>query len=102
MIEKYPLKVVLYKKGEMIYFSHLDTVRILERALRRSNLPVYYTKGFNPHIKMSFSKALKLGEEGEIEVTFYFSQEIPFQQLKEKLMPQLPSGLETVECKKGG
>ena len=80
----------------MRYFSALDLTRILERALRRSSLPLYFTKGFNPRVKMSFGNALKLGVEGEIEATFYFTKDISLDILKEKLIPQLPEGLKMI------
>lgn len=90
---KYPIKVIFYKSGEMIYFSQLDLTRILERALRRTDLPLYCTQGFNPHIKISFANGLKLGVEGEINATLYFTQEVSFSALKEKLSCQLPQGI---------
>ena len=80
----------------MVYFSQLDIVRILERALRRTSLPLYFTRGFNPHLKMSLSPALKLGVEGNVEVTFYFTEEVSFERLKKEIIPQLPVGLEVV------
>lgn len=95
-VVKFPIRLRLYKRGEMIYFSQLDVMHILERSLRRAQLPLYFTQGFNPRVKISFSKALKLGEEGQIEVTFYFAEEITRDELIEKLIPQLPSGLEII------
>lgn len=77
----------------MIYFSQLDLIHILERALRRTNLPLYYTQGFNPHVKISFLTGLKLGSEGVISVRLYFTQTITFAQLYQELKPQLPDGL---------
>lgn len=93
-VVKFPLKVTLCKKGEMVYFSQLDIYHLLERALRRSGLPVYFTQGFSPHVKISFANALKLGIEGQIETTLYFSKETTFLELKEALSNQLPQGLE--------
>lgn len=95
-IIKYPLKVTFQKSKDMIYFSQLDIMHLLERALRRTDLPLYFTQGFNPHVKMSFLKALKLGVEGEIEVTFYFIDEISLALLRDKLLPHLPQGLKIV------
>jgi len=77
----------------MCYFSQLDLVRILERALRRTDLPIYFTEGFNPRVKLSFSPALKLGVEGEIEVTLYFNEMFSADEIIQKLRPQLPQGL---------
>ena len=90
---KYPLKVICRKEGDMRYFSQLDLVRLFERALRRAKLPVFFTKGFSPHAKMSFSNALKLGVEGEEEVTFYFTDSVEPAVLVSRLQPQLPRGL---------
>ena len=92
-IQKYPLKLVLIKKGDMCYFSQLDLTHILERALRRSSLPLYYTQGFNPHNKISFANGLKLGLSGKINLTFYFSQPTTFPAVKKALAKQLPQGL---------
>ena len=91
---KFPLKVIFHKGEEMVYFSQLDIFHLLERALRRSNLPVYFTQGFNPHVKISFSSGLKLGIEGKIESTLYFNKKITFEEFKNALQPQLPQGLE--------
>jgi radical SAM-linked protein len=92
-VKKYPLKITLSKSGDMVYFSQLDIMHLLERALRRTDLPLYYTQGFNPHVKISFHSALKLGQEGQIEITLYFSQEICPEHLKDVLGQQLPEGL---------
>lgn len=90
---KYPLKITLAKTGDMIYFSQLDLIHLLERALRRTELPLYYTQGFNPRVKISFRNGLKLGVEGELDVEFYFTSKVTYPVLEEKLKPQLPKGL---------
>lgn len=95
--EKFLVKLTLEKKEDMIYFSQMDISSILTRALRRAELPVYYTQGFNPRIKMSFGKALKLGVPGKEEVTLYFIKSTTPKELCEKLSPQLPQGLSIVE-----
>lgn len=90
---KYPVKIILHKSDDMIYFSQLDIMRILERALRRTALPVYYTSGFNPHVKMSFGRAMKIGQVANEEVTFYFIERIAKGELRAQLSAQLPFGL---------
>jgi radical SAM-linked protein len=49
------------KLGAGKYISHLDMIRALERALRRSKLPMDYSLGFTPRPKMSFAIALSVG-----------------------------------------
>ena len=92
-ITKYPLEITLYKNKEMIYYSQQDIFHVLERALRRSRLPLYFTQGFNPRVKISFLDGLKLGIEGEIKTIFYFTENISFNKLKEYLEPQFPDGI---------
>ena len=91
---KFPLKLIIYKKDDMIYYSQLDVFHLLEKALRRANLPVYFTKGFNPHVKISFPYALKLGIEGKIEAILYFTESVSAEKIKSNLGPELPEGLE--------
>lgn len=97
--QRFTLKALVKKSGEMVYFSQLDLISIFGRALRRAELPLYYTQGFRPHTKLSFSRALKVGMEGEEEITFYFVKNITPQEFKEKMSPQLPQGLEIIEVK---
>ncbi|MEA5422519.1 TIGR03960 family B12-binding radical SAM protein [Synechococcus sp. CCY9202] len=52
------------KTGSLALISHLDTVRLLERALRRSGLPVSFTGGFHPLPRLQFALSLPLGVEG--------------------------------------
>ena len=99
IMEKFEIKTRLYKKDRMKYFSQIDMVKILERAMRRTDLPYYITKGFTPRVKMSFGNALKLGIEGETEVTFYFNEKVDKDLFVRKFVPQLPPGLIFVEEK---
>jgi len=55
------------KSGMAKYISHLDLQRAFSRAIRRSNLPVRLSQGYNPHYVMSFASALALGTASECE-----------------------------------
>lgn len=61
------IRVWFTKTGEASYISLLDLQRVMQRALKRSRLPVWYTLGFNPHIYMTFSVPLPLGQESLCE-----------------------------------
>ena len=52
---------VFHKIDGARHISHLDLMRAVQRALRRAGLPVRYSKGFNPHMVLSFASALSLG-----------------------------------------
>ena len=58
-----------FRKGDIVrHLGLLDLQRTMQRALRRSGLPVSYSKGFNPHIVMSFASALSSGIPGDAEL----------------------------------
>lgn len=82
-------------KGEPVrYLSHLDYMRAWERALRRSGLPVAYSGGFNPHIKLAFAAPLAVGVTSEAEyVDIPLAQEVPVGKVLTALAAALPPGI---------
>ena len=62
------IRVFFKKCGKAKYISHLDLTRCLIRAFRRTDIPLWYTEGFNPHPHLVFGLSLPLGVEGEREV----------------------------------
>lgn len=58
-----------FRKGDIVrHLGLLDLQRTMQRALRRSGLPVAYSKGFNPHMVMAFASALSSGIPGDAEL----------------------------------
>jgi len=91
---KQKLIVIFSKKGLIRFISHLDLMRLFQRALRRAQLPIAFTCGFSPHPKMSFKKALKLGLESEAEeASFYIDGWMNTEEFKMRLQGQLPEGI---------
>ena len=58
------MMVVFEKGADLRYIGHLDLMRAMQRALRRSHLPIKYSNGFNPHIRLSFAAPLSVGVVG--------------------------------------
>jgi radical SAM-linked protein len=87
------LRFCFSKTGSLALLSHLDLVRLMERALRRSGLPVSFTGGFHPLPRVQFALALPLGAEADGEwMDIEFIHEIDPAAALERLQPQLPSG----------
>ena len=87
------------KSGYARYVSHLDTIRLFDRACRRADLPVAYSKGFNPRPRLSFAPPLALGYTSRAEyVDITFTAE-PEPGLNVKLNRFLPEGLKIIEIK---
>ena len=56
------------KLGRLRFISHLDLQRFMQRALRRADLPVSFSQGYNPHPQISFASALAMGHTSECEL----------------------------------
>jgi radical SAM-linked protein len=88
------VRIEYSKKGPVRYIGHLDLMHTFFRALKRANLPVGYTQGFNPRIKCSFSPALPLGFESEAEyIELYLDKKIDIATSIDNLQKNLPDGL---------
>jgi radical SAM-linked protein len=62
------IRLTFAKTDAMRFTSHLDVHRTLERTMRRANLPLTYSQGFNPRPKINLTSALPLGFTSECEV----------------------------------
>jgi radical SAM-linked protein len=82
------------KEGEARFLSHHDLMRLFERALRRADLPVRMTQGFNPHPRMSILLALPLGVEALDEpVELAFEPQVSPEEVAARLSRQMPPGI---------
>ena len=61
------LRVRFSKTGKIRFIGHRDVARVIERAVRRTGLPVAYSEGFSPRMRMSFGLALPTGYESDGE-----------------------------------
>ncbi|AOT72765.1 TIGR03936 family radical SAM-associated protein [Geosporobacter ferrireducens] len=90
-----------YTKTDMMKFiSHLDLVRLMQRAFRRAEIPMVYSQGFNPHPKLTFATALSVGvsSEGEyldVEIKSFIDLDV----FKSKVNQVLPEGMRILQCK---
>lgn len=94
-------RIKFTKIGDMIYISHLDLQRLLQRVFRRAGIKLSYSQGYNPHPKISYGNALALGTESYGE---YVDIEIEDESLEEgellkRINSTLPQGLEFIKCR---
>jgi radical SAM-linked protein len=82
------------KQGEMALVSHLDLVRLFDRAVRRAALPISFTGGYHPGPRISIANALPLGvtSSGEI-VDFELTDRMDIEAFRQKLVAQLPADI---------
>ncbi len=90
-----------FEKGEATrYVGHLDILRTFIRALRRAEVPVKYSEGFNPHAIMTFALPLGVGVTSECElvdiaVSIELSPEIVIKNLNNSLQG---GGIKILAC----
>ncbi len=94
MSEVYYYCLHFSKKGILRYISHLDLLRLFQRAIRRADIPVVFSRGFHPIPKIKFERALKLGVESDDE-KMYIKLILPLscKELIWRLNAQLPQGI---------
>lgn len=92
------LRVTLSRGDEIKYISHLDIMRLWERALRRADLPVAYSQGFSPHPRLSLAAPLPVGVTSDCEMMDLFLERrvSPLFFLK-SLRLQLPRGMDVTK-----
>lgn len=87
------------KTSDLIYISHLDLMRLFQRALRRAGIPVKYSEGFNPHPKLSFATALTLGVSSDGEyMDIELDSHVAPQEFIEKINNVLPEGIRILKA----
>lgn len=96
-----PVRLWFKKDGLAVYISHLDMNRCMTRAVRRADIPLWYTEGFNPHPYMTFLMPLPLGQSGLKEpLDIRIEGEMSFGEIKKKLNSVMPEGIEIVDVAK--
>lgn len=91
------LRLRFTKLGKIRFLSHRDIARVLERALRKIELPVLYSAGFSPRPKVHFGLALSVGQESTAEfldVDLRHPPRDPLHEVARRLGDALPDGMD--------
>ncbi len=94
------LRLVFAKKKQVKYIGHLDLVLAWERSLRRAQIPLAYSKGFNPRPKLQVASSLPVGTTGSAEIMdIMTTHQVDPDEALARIRPALPVGIElhTVE-----
>lgn len=82
------------KRGPARFVGHLDLARVFDRAVRRADLPVSYSEGFNPRARISFAAPLPVGIQGEAEwCAIDLDRPLPPAEVQARLAAQMPEGI---------
>ena len=92
------LRIRYAKAGPSVHLSHLESMVALLRSLNRAGFPVAYSGGFHPKPKVSLSPACPTGVASRAEfIDVELRERLSPAQARERLAPQLPSGMEVLE-----
>lgn len=93
------VRIKFCKVGNLQFISHLDLQRTFQRVLVRSSIPMWYTKGFNPHAKLVFGLPLSVGTESVCEMAdLKIERKISLNEIKERLNHQLTDEMYVLEA----
>ncbi|BCX06756.1 MAG: B12-binding protein [Fischerella sp.] len=88
------LRVWFGKQGDMALVSHLDIMRLFDRAMRRAGLPIAFTGGYHPSPRISVASALPLGATSSGEIAdFELTQRLDVATFRQRLVEVLPSDI---------
>jgi radical SAM-linked protein len=91
------IRLKFAKGSEVKYISHLDLMRTFMRVVRRAEIPIAYSGGFNPHPQMSFGAPLSVGVASLAEyVDMELAKEVPLQELVDGLNRYMPIGIKVL------
>ncbi len=90
---------VRFKRGQEVKFiSHLDLMRLWQRALHRAGIPLAYSEGFSPHPRISLAAPLPIGVTSETELMdLYTTQRVSPHFFTAAVSQQLPPGIEILQ-----
>lgn len=94
------IRVFFEKRDRAKYISHLDLTRCMTRAFARTDIPAWFTEGFNPHVYMTFALPIPLGFEGLREsFDFKLTEDgYPLERVRDRLNAALPPDIRVLEA----
>ena len=93
------LRIRFEKTGRAVYISHLDLMKMMQRAFSRAGLPLKYSEGFNPHPQISIALPLSVGTGSVCELMdFKLDCGADLSLIPEKLTAVLPEGIRVTEA----
>ena len=92
-------RLLFEKKGSAIWISHLDLMRLFQRAFKRAGLPLTHTHGFNPRPSVSIALPLSVGVESACELLDFTldGQDVSCEEICERLNQTLVSGVRVIQ-----
>ena len=88
-------RALFEKTGNAVWISHLDLMRVFQRAFKRAGLPLTHTQGFNPRPSVSIALPLSVGVESKCELLDFDleGEPVPCEEICRRLNQSLVDGV---------
>ncbi len=98
------LRLLFEKKGNAVWISHLDLMRLFQRAFKRAGFPLTHTQGFNPRPSVSIALPLSVGVESSCELLDFELEkmDVSCDEILSKLNQTLVDGVKVLAVYSGG
>ena len=92
-------RLLFEKKGNAIWISHLDLMRVFQRSFKRAGLPLTHSQGYNPRPSVSIALPLSVGVESACELLDFDldGYEVSCEEMRDRLNATLVSGVKVLE-----
>ena len=97
-------RLVFEKQGNAVWISHLDLMRLFQRAFKRAGMSLKHTQGFNPRPSVSIALPLSVGVKSHCELLdFELEGELPpLAEMRQRLNGALVEGIKVLQIYEGG
>lgn len=93
------LRLLFEKQGNAVWISHLDLMRVFQRAFKRAGLPLTHTQGFNPRPSVSIALPLSVGVSSKCELLDFEldNLQLPCEEICDRLNAALVGGVRVLD-----
>lgn len=97
-------RALFEKTGNAIYISHLDLMRVFQRAFKRAGLPLTHTQGFSPRPSVSIALPMSVGVESCCELLDFDldGEPVPGEEILARLNNALVDGVRVLKVYDAG
>ena len=93
-------RLLFEKTGDAVYLSHLDLMRVFQRAFKRADIMIWHSQGFSPRAYVSIALPLPVGSESVCEILDFEIQDgsVDLAKLPALLNRTMPAGIRVLEA----
>ena len=97
-------RLLFEKKENAIWISHLDLMRVFQRAFKRAGLPLTHTQGFTPRPSVSIALPLSVGVDSFCELLDFDLEEytVTMDEIRSRLNAVLSAGIRVLDVYEQG